>query len=56
MAFKPYEGSVELMSVSYADLAEMIPDMIKNRMATRQASRLKSLVNFLKTGTKPGGD
>ena len=56
LAFKPYEGGVELMSVASSDLAGMIPDMIKNKMASRQANRLKNLVNFLKNGVKPGED
>ena len=56
MAMKPYEGGVELKSVTCTDPAGMIPDMLKNKLATRQANRLKFIVNFLKTGEKPGDD
>ena len=53
LAFKPYDGGVELKSVAGTDLAGMIPDMVKNKMASRQANRLKNLVGFLRDGVRP---
>ena len=56
MAFKPYEGGVEIKSVASTDLAGMIPDMVKNKLATRQSNRILNIVNFCKTGAKPEDD
>ncbi len=55
-AWKPYEGGMEIKFVNKVDPNGSIPDMIKNKMAKRMSNGVMHLVNFLKTGAKPGDD
>ena len=45
---------MELKQCICLDLAGMLPDMAKSKMATKQSNGLKNLVEYLKHGTIPG--
>ena len=53
MAWKPYDGGMELTHIVKMDPAGSIPGFIKNKMAKRMANGLLILVDYLQTGTKP---
>ena len=45
-----------MKQVGCMDLAGMIPDMVKNAMAKKQANGLKNLCAYAKDGTIPEQD
>ena len=53
MAWKPYEGGMELTHIVKMDPNGMIPGFIKNKAATRMANSLQIIVNYCRDGTIP---
>ena len=50
---KPYDGGMDLLQIIGVDVAGMIPDMMKNKLATRQSQGLLMAVDYLRDGTVP---
>ena len=50
---KPYDGGMDLLQIVGIDVAGMIPDMMKNKLATRQSQGLLMAVDYLRDGTVP---
>ena len=53
MAWKPYEGGMDLTHIVKMDPAGSIPDFIKKKAAARLANSLQIIVNYVKDGTVP---
>ena len=53
VAYKPYDGGMELKSVLAMDPAGSIPGFIKSKMGGRMANQLILLTDYLKNGAVP---
>ena len=53
MASKPYEGGMELNQVIALDIAGMIPDFIKKKIAKRLANVGLQIADYVMHGTIP---
>ena len=53
MAWKPYDGGMELTHIIKMDPAGSIPGFIKNKAAARMTNSLQFIVNYVKDGTIP---
>ena len=53
MAWKPYDGGMELTHIVKVDPCGSIPSFIKNKAATRLANSLQVIVNYVRDGTVP---
>ena len=53
MAWKPYDGGIEITHVVKMDPAGSIPGFIKNKAASRMTNSLQFIVNYVRDGTIP---
>ena len=53
VAYKPYEGGVEMEQIACLDLAGSIPDMVKNAVAKKQEYYLRDLCAYAKESNDP---
>ena len=53
MAWKPYDGGMELTHIVKMDPAGSIPGFIKNKAAARMQNSLQFIVGYVKDGTIP---
>ena len=53
MAWKPYEGGIEITHIVKMDPQGSIPEFIKNKAAARLANSLQIIVNYVRDGTVP---
>ena len=51
--YTPYEGGFDIVSVTCSDPAGSIPDVLKNRQATRNANAPINTANFILSGKLP---